>query len=225
MNTKSLIGLTNQKSSDIVSQWSNQFLNADFSRTMVDKFSTKLECDDKVQVVLFIKYCQAFNIRLDSCRTQNKIGNPYTAFSQILWIAKFGDGVATRQLTHALKELWNDNADVIKNCKQMGGSFVSSLFEGDINSSFSYADNGNKRALIIGFCDENNRDEEEMQKVLSNYQDEEMYFNYWMHSGNVVENVDGSFSTQDAQYRNRFVDIAQLKKYYNKEFAYWNLVK
>ena len=183
----------------------------------LDILCKNLQEDELTHVILYTKYLLAFDIRIDSLSNQMHYGTNYIAFSQIVWLAKYGKGVCTRQLIHALQELWIGNNEVIKDCRQMGGSFMSSLFKGDMDSSFSYADNGNKEAMIKGFCNDNNRDEQEMQKVLNKYDSEEMYFNYWMHSGNVVTNNDGSFSTQDAQYRNKFVDITMLKEYYNQE--------
>jgi hypothetical protein len=35
---------------------------------------------------------------------------------------------------------------------------------------------------------------------------------------NVSKNTDGSFSTQDAQYQNRLLNLYYLKRYYYKEF-------
>jgi hypothetical protein len=35
---------------------------------------------------------------------------------------------------------------------------------------------------------------------------------------NVSKNTDGSFSTQDAQYQNRLLNLYHLKRYYYKEF-------
>ncbi len=43
-------------------------------------------------------------------------------------------------------------------------------------------------------------------------------FDAWMEDGNVIENQDGTYSTQDAQYMNRLVGIDGLKAYYYKEF-------
>lgn len=43
-------------------------------------------------------------------------------------------------------------------------------------------------------------------------------FEQWMADGNVNQLPDGSYSTQDAQWRNRLADINELKMYYMKEF-------
>ena len=218
MNTTTMLGLTHSDSFPININASLKQINGGSKQLAI--LCKNLKEDELTHVLLYTKYLQAFDIRIDTLSNQMYNGENYIAFKQIIWIAKYGDGVCTRQLRHALKELWISNYDVIKDCRQMGGSFMSSLFVGDMDSSFGYADDSNKRALIEGFCNDNNRDEQEMQKVLNNYDSEEMYFNYWMHSGNVVENKDGSFSTQDAQYKNRFVGIALLKEYYNREIAF-----
>lgn len=39
----------------------------------------------------------------------------------------------------------------------------------------------------------------------------------WINDGNVIRTVEGKFSTQDAQYRNRLSYI-ELKQYFKKEF-------
>jgi hypothetical protein len=43
-------------------------------------------------------------------------------------------------------------------------------------------------------------------------------FNAWKEDGNVSKNADGSYSTQDAQYRNRLKNMYALKKYAYNEF-------
>ena len=43
-------------------------------------------------------------------------------------------------------------------------------------------------------------------------------FKEWMEDGNVSKNNDGTYSTQDAQYRNKLKDLNELKKYFKKEF-------
>ena len=221
MNTTTMLGLTHSDSFPININASLKQINGGSKQLAI--LCKNLKEDELTHVLLYTKYLQAFDIRIDTLSNQMYNGENYIAFNQIVWIAKYGDGVATRQLRHALKELWISNYDVIKDCRQMGGSFMSSLFVGDMDSSFGYADESNKRALIEGFCNDNNRDEQEMQKVLNKYDSEEMYFNYWMHSGNVVENKDGSFSTQDAQYKNRFVGIPMLKEYYNREIIHYDI--
>jgi hypothetical protein len=45
------------------------------------------------------------------------------------------------------------------------------------------------------------------------------HFKEWMEDGNVSKNNDGTYSTQDAQYRNKLKDLNELKKYFKKEFA------
>ncbi len=42
----------------------------------------------------------------------------------------------------------------------------------------------------------------------------------WVRDGNVVENPDGTYSTQDAQYRNRLPNAVALLEYFKKEFLY-----
>ena len=42
-------------------------------------------------------------------------------------------------------------------------------------------------------------------------------FNDWLNDGNVII-IDGCYSTQDAQYRNRFKTLEELYKYFKKEF-------
>ena len=218
IDTKTMLGLTTANSFPVA--LSKIYGDSDEGISQLNILAKNLQEEELTHVLLYTAYLQAFDIRIETLSNQMYNGENYNAFNQIVWVAKYGDGVCTRQLRHALKELWIGNYDVIKDCRQMGGSFMSSLFVGDMDSSFGYADESNKRALIEGFCNDNNRDEQEMQKVLNKYDSEEMYFNYWMHSGNVVENKDGSFSTQDAQYRNRFVGIAMLKEYYNREIAF-----
>jgi hypothetical protein len=44
-------------------------------------------------------------------------------------------------------------------------------------------------------------------------------FNAWKEDGNVSKNADGSYSTQDAQYRNRLKNMYALKKYAYNEFV------
>jgi hypothetical protein len=43
-------------------------------------------------------------------------------------------------------------------------------------------------------------------------------FKEWMNDGNVVK-INGTFRTQDAQYKNRIADMKALKAYYIKEFS------
>ena len=218
IDTKTMLGLTTSNSFPVA--LSKIYGDSDEGISQLNILAKNLQADELTHVLLYTAYLKAFDIRIETLSNQMYNGENYNAFNQIVWVAKYGDGVCTRQLKHALKELWIGNYDVIKDCRQMGGSFMSSLFVGDMDSSFGYADESNKRALIEGFCNDNNRDEQEMQKVLNKYDSEEMYFNYWMHSGNVVECKDGSFSTQDSQYRNRFVGIAMLKEYYNREIIH-----
>ena len=47
---------------------------------------------------------------------------------------------------------------------------------------------------------------------------EQADFNFWKQDGNVSKNDDGTYSTQDAQYRNKLKDMDALKEYYLKEF-------
>ena len=44
-------------------------------------------------------------------------------------------------------------------------------------------------------------------------------FNEWMEDGNVIKNTDGTYSTQDANFRNRIESLDDLKKYYKREFV------
>jgi hypothetical protein len=44
-------------------------------------------------------------------------------------------------------------------------------------------------------------------------------FNEWMEDGNVIKNPDGTYSTQDANFRNRIESLEDLKKYYKREFV------
>jgi hypothetical protein len=43
-------------------------------------------------------------------------------------------------------------------------------------------------------------------------------FKEWMNDGNVVK-INGTFRTQDAQYKNRIADMKALMAYYIKEFC------
>jgi DNA repair protein RadC len=43
-------------------------------------------------------------------------------------------------------------------------------------------------------------------------------FNNWMEDDNVIKNPDGTYSTQDAQYRNSLKDMSELQMYFYKEF-------
>jgi len=43
-------------------------------------------------------------------------------------------------------------------------------------------------------------------------------FQEWMEDGNVTKNADGTYSTQDAQYRNRLKNMSELKRYFYNEF-------
>lgn len=52
--------------------------------------------------------------------------------------------------------------------------------------------------------------------ILNEYEEES--FIEWFEDGNVIQNQDGTYSTQDAQYRNRLKDINELKKYFYNEF-------
>jgi hypothetical protein len=45
------------------------------------------------------------------------------------------------------------------------------------------------------------------------------HFKHWMEDGNVSKNNDGTYSTQDAQFRNKLKNLNELKKYFKKEFA------
>jgi len=47
---------------------------------------------------------------------------------------------------------------------------------------------------------------------------EQADFDMWMEDGNVSMNNDGSYSTQDAGWRNNLKDLSALKEYYVKEF-------
>jgi hypothetical protein len=44
-------------------------------------------------------------------------------------------------------------------------------------------------------------------------------FDKWRKSDNVVKNSDGTYSTQDAQWRNKLKDLEELKQYFTKEFV------
>jgi uncharacterized small protein (DUF1192 family) len=52
--------------------------------------------------------------------------------------------------------------------------------------------------------------------ILDEYEEEE--FEKWKEDGNVSKNADGSYSTQDAGFRNRLKNLTELKKYFKKEF-------
>jgi antirestriction protein len=52
--------------------------------------------------------------------------------------------------------------------------------------------------------------------ILNEYEEEE--FIKWKEDGNVSKNADGSYSTQDAQFRNSLKNLRELKKYFKKEF-------
>jgi len=54
--------------------------------------------------------------------------------------------------------------------------------------------------------------------ILTEYQEDE--FQEWKADGNVVKNPDGTYSTQDAQYRNKLKNLNELRKYFKKEFLY-----
>jgi GNAT superfamily N-acetyltransferase len=43
-------------------------------------------------------------------------------------------------------------------------------------------------------------------------------FNNWMEDDNVIKNPDGTYSTQDAQYRNSLKDMSELQMYFYNEF-------
>jgi hypothetical protein len=43
-------------------------------------------------------------------------------------------------------------------------------------------------------------------------------FDEWMLDDNVIKRPDGTYTTQDAQYRNRLIDLNALKQYYMREF-------
>lgn len=43
-------------------------------------------------------------------------------------------------------------------------------------------------------------------------------FEEWKKSDNVIKNEDGTYSTQDAQWRNKLEDLKALKQYFIKEF-------
>ena len=43
-------------------------------------------------------------------------------------------------------------------------------------------------------------------------------FENWLLSDNVIRRKDGSFSTQDAQWRNRIKNLDGLRAYYEREF-------
>lgn len=47
---------------------------------------------------------------------------------------------------------------------------------------------------------------------------EQERFDFWMEDGNVSKNEDGTYSTQDAQWKNNLKDIDALKEYYYNEF-------
>lgn len=48
--------------------------------------------------------------------------------------------------------------------------------------------------------------------------EEEIQFNDWLEDGNVSKNSDGTFSTQDAQYKNSLKDKEELKQYFYDNF-------
>jgi len=52
--------------------------------------------------------------------------------------------------------------------------------------------------------------------ILNEYEEEE--FQKWKKDGNVSKNADGTYSTQDAQFRNSLKNLTELKEYFKKEF-------
>jgi len=48
-------------------------------------------------------------------------------------------------------------------------------------------------------------------------EDDQEGFDYWIEDGNVIKNSDGTYSTQDAQYRNKLT-LDELKRYFVKEY-------
>jgi predicted ABC-type ATPase len=54
-------------------------------------------------------------------------------------------------------------------------------------------------------------------RTLSGMDIEDFY--EWMNSDNVIKNRDGSYSTQDSNFRNSIGSIDELKKYYKREFG------
>lgn len=54
-------------------------------------------------------------------------------------------------------------------------------------------------------------------RTLSGMDIEDFY--EWMNSDNVIKNRDGSYSTQDSNFRNRIGSIDELKRYYKREFG------
>lgn len=48
-------------------------------------------------------------------------------------------------------------------------------------------------------------------------EDDQEGFDYWIEDGNVITNSDGTYSTQDAQYRNKLT-LDELKRYFVKEY-------
>jgi hypothetical protein len=61
-----------------------------------------------------------------------------------------------------------------------------------------------------------------MRNKVNFSKNEEKDFILWMQDGNVSKNPDGSYSTQDAQWRNNLKDMDALKQYYFKEFLSGN---
>jgi hypothetical protein len=57
-----------------------------------------------------------------------------------------------------------------------------------------------------------------VEETKKNKDKETSGFKHWMaeKSGNVVKNVDGTYSTQDAMWKNKIKDLEALKKYYEK---------
>jgi hypothetical protein len=57
-----------------------------------------------------------------------------------------------------------------------------------------------------------------VEKTKKNKDKETSGFKHWMakKSGNVVKNDDGTYSTQDAMWKNKIKDLEGLKKYYEK---------
>ena len=43
-------------------------------------------------------------------------------------------------------------------------------------------------------------------------------FDDWQEDGNVIKNPDGTYSTQDAQWKNKIQGLDGLKQYFIKEF-------
>jgi predicted ABC-type ATPase len=95
-----------------------------------------------------------------------------------------------------------DSKGVIAHANSIGGYDIDSL-----NSAIILLKREGYR--VFESQDEN--------RTLSGMDIEDFY--EWMNSDNVIKNRDGSYSTQDSNFRNRIGSIDELKRYYKREFG------